>query len=222
VAVGLLALLAPAASSSDHTATSLVRISLAGSTHLARPGAPWRFTLRVVDAAGRPVPASATVRVVAYGTTLDTVGAFLLKRPLSRTYSWSPKLRGVNTELQARVVARGVSRLVSYRVQVSGATGHPKFTAKLLGSSHAAVPGASWHYLVRALNARGDSIRGTAVIRVVVRGAVVDTLGWFGFKRRILGSYTWSPALRGSLALFQATVIGDGGTRTLVFPVRVR
>jgi hypothetical protein len=216
----VLAALAPTASSSDRAATHL-KIILAGTGHVSRPGTPWRFALHVVDAAGRPVPASATVRVKAFGATVDTVGAFTLKGSLTRTYRWSSKLRGVTCELQARVVARGVSRLVSYRVSVSGVTGHPKFTAQLKGSSHAALPGTPWHFLVRALNARGDSINGTVVIRVVAHGDVVDTVGWFGFKRRIVGSYRWSRALRGSVALFQATVTGNGGTRTLVFPVRV-
>lgn len=213
-------MLAPAAESSDRASAQL-RFTLTGTGHVARPGAAWTFTLRVVDAAGRPVPASAIVRVRAYGSTLDTIGAFSFKRPLSRTYRWSAKLRGVAAELQARVTTRTVSRLVSYRVQVSGSTGHPTFKATLVGSSHAALPGSQWHYLVRALNSHGDSINGTAVIRVLAHGEIVDTVGWFGFKRRILGSYRWSPELRGSVALFQATVVGNGGTRTLVFPVRV-
>jgi len=127
----------------------------------------------------------------------------------------------MTAEVEARVVVGRDVRTVTYRVHVVGETGRPRFTAMLIGSSHRAVPGTAWRFLVRALDAHGNSIAGTAIVRVVAAGRIVDTLGWFGFRRRILRAYHWSPSLRGSIALLQAKVVGPGGTRTVVYPVRV-
>ena len=81
--------------------------------------------------------------------------------------------------------------------------------------------GQAWSFVVRASNA-GRAVSGTAIVRVLVRGRVVDTVGWFGFKGTLRHTYSWSKTLRGKRALLQVSVAGPGGTRTVAYAVRVR
>jgi nitroreductase len=220
-AVALLATGVSAAAPGRTNAPSLV-VTLTADGKTARAGQPWHFVVRAVDAQGHAVRASARVRAIAYGESIDTVGWFGFNGVLRRTYRWSPTLGGATAQLEAKVVGPRATRVVRYSVHVVSDTGRPRFRATLVGSSHAATAGAPWHFLVRALDAHGNSIQGTAIVRVVAGGRIVDTVGWFGFKRRILHAYRWSPTLRGSVALLQAKVVGPGGTRTVVYAVRVR
>jgi len=222
VAAALVATSAAAAAATQTRAASTgVTLTLTATAHTVRAGTPWRFVLRAKDANGNALPASADVRVLAYGQKFDDVGLFGFKGVLSRTYRWSPLLGGTTPTLEAKVTIGRTTKFVRYVVHVNGDTGRPQFRATLTGSAHTAAPGGSWHYLVRAVDARGNSIQGTAIVRVIAHGQIVDTVGWFGFKRRILRAYSWSPQLSGAFALMQAKVVGPGGTRIVTYPVHV-
>jgi hypothetical protein len=96
------------------------------------------------------------------------------------------------------------------------------FRVTVSGSGHVAKAGALWHYTVRATNGAGRPVGGTAIVRVLARGHVVDTVGWFGFKGVLKGTYRWPAALIGADAVLQAKVVGSGGTRATGYGVHVR
>jgi hypothetical protein len=197
-------------------------VSLGATTHEPAAGKHWVFVVHARDARGRPVTASALVRVVVDGETVDTVGMFGFRGALRRSYTWSPTLRGSSAVLEARVVGPGGTRTVAFPVRVLAVSGHPDFRASIAGASRKPLAGRRWAYVVRAVDAGGRAVAGTAVMRVLVRGRVVDTIGWFGFSGTLRRTYRWSPSLRGSRALIQASVVGPGGTRTVDYPVVVR
>jgi hypothetical protein len=199
-----------------------VRVTLSGSTRTPPARVPWRYTVRVVDGAGQPVPAVAQLRVLLAGQPIDTIGLVRFSGTFRGTYRWPRTLAGAWLVLEAKTVAMGVQRTVRFAVQVVGETGRPRFRPLLQGGSRTAAAGAPWHFVVRARDGNGRPVGGTAVVRVAVAGRIVDTIGWFGFRGQLRRTYRWSPSLRGSVALLQATVIGPGGTRTVGYAVRVR
>jgi len=196
--------------------------SVAATTHAPAAGRRWVFVVQARDARGRPVAASARVRIVIDGVSVDTVGMFGFRGALRRSYAWSPALRGSSALLEARVVGPGGASTVTFPVHVRAVSGHPAFHASLAVASSKPVAGRPWRFAVRAVDGEGRPIAGTAVMRVLVRGSVVDTIGWFGFSGTLHRTYRWSPHLRGSPALFQASVVGPGGTRTVDHAVLVR
>jgi hypothetical protein len=204
------------------TSASAFVVTLTADGRRAQAGKPWHYVVKAVDASGRPVKGTAIVRVIAYGETLDTVGWFGFNGRLRKTYRWSGMLGGSSALLEAKVVGARATRTARYPVRVVADTGRPRFRVTLAGSGHSAKAGAPWQFVVRALDAHGNSIQGTAVVRVIVKGQIADTVGWFGFKKRIVRAYRWPRTYRGSVARLQAKVIGPGGTRTVVYAVRVR
>ena len=98
----------------------------------------------------------------------------------------------------------------------------PPFTVKLQVETRRPAPGVPWRYSVRAVDRRGRATQGTAIVQVLVRGRVVDTVGWFGFKGTLRRTYKWSLKLRGSAAVFRAKVVATGGTRIAALSVTVR
>ena len=82
--------------------------------------------------------------------------------------------------------------------------------------------GERWVFVVRAVGRHGRAVAASAVVRVLVEGEPVDTIGVFGFRGVLRRSYSWSPTLRGTSAVLEAKVTGPGGKRTAMFPVRVR
>lgn len=198
-----------------------VRITLTGESGTAHAGARWRFAVSAADAAGHAVGGTATIRVVQAGRVADTLGVFRFDGTLRRTYRWSPALGGSRAVLQATVIVSGAKRKVAFPVRVVADTGDPEFTATVSGQNRRPKVGTPWWWEVRA-RAGGRAAGGTAIVRVVVAGHVVDTVGWYGFDGAVGHSYRWSPKLRGSPALFQAKIVGPGGTRTVAYAVRVR
>src|SRR5262245_37499239 len=97
----------------------------------------------------------------------------------------------------------------------------PQFSAHVAATTHEPSARARWVFVVRARDAHGRPVAASALVRVLVDGAPVDTVGMFGFRGTLRRSYAWSPTLRGSNAVLQARVVGPGGTRTVAFPVRV-
>jgi hypothetical protein len=225
VLLGAAALLSTtgAAAAQKHSSSAVrFRASVTGATPSPFAGVRWRYSVRAVNSAGRAVPASALVRVFVDGRPLDTIGQFGLKGTLSRSYRWSTTLRGLSAVLQARVTGPGGTRIASYPVRIRSYSGKPRFRATLGGGTRAPRASASWPFVVRSVDASGRPVSGTAIVRVLVHGRVMDTVGWFGFKGTLRRPYHWSPKLRGLRALLQATVVGPGGTRTVAYAVRVR
>jgi hypothetical protein len=190
-------------------------------------GERWRYVVRAVDAHGRPIAGSARLQVVVGGHVVDTVGLFGFKGRLRRTYRWSEQLAGEKASLRARIVGPGGTKTAAYAVRVrsgstAGVTGHPQFRASVRGQNRQPVAGAKWRFLVRAVGTKGAGFSGTAIVRVVVHRRIVDVVGWFGFKGTLRRTYRFSPRLRGDAAIFQAKVVGNGGTRTVGYAVRVR
>lgn len=196
--------------------------SVAATTHAPSAGAHWVFVVRAVGGHGRPVAASAVVRVRVDGETVDTIGMFGFRGVLRQSYSWSPTLRGTSAVLEATVTGPGGKRTATYPVRVRSFSGRPRFRAAVAGASRRPQAGRPWPYVVRATDAAGRRVGGTAVLRVLVRGRVVDTIGWFGFTGSLHRTYRWSQRLRGAEALLQASVVGPGGTHTVGYSVRVR
>jgi hypothetical protein len=100
--------------------------------------------------------------------------------------------------------------------------GTARFVVRLTADNHRPRASATWHYVVRARDKAGRPVAGTAIVRVLVRGKIVDTLGWFGFNGKLRRGYRWSPHLKGSYAVLQAKVVGPGGSRIAGYGVRVR
>jgi hypothetical protein len=225
-AVVVLAAAFPAAASGggvSHAASApRFEASVAASTHAPSAGEHWVFVVRAVGGHGRAVPASAVVRVLVDGEPVDTIGVFGFRGVLRRSYSWSPTLRGSSAVLEARVTGPGETRTATFPVRVRSVSGRPRFHAAVAGVSRRPQAGQPWSYVVRATDTAGRAVDGTAVLRVLVGGRVVDTIGWFGFAGSLHRTYRWSPRLRGASALLQASVVGPGGTRTVGYSVRVR
>ena len=221
-AAALLGASGAAAAQKHRSAAALFRASVTGSTRVPFAGLRWGYSVRAVNANGQAVPASALVRVLVDGRPLDTIGKFGFKGTLRRSYRWSPNLRGLGAVLQAKVTGPGGTRTVRYPVRIRSYSGKPAFRAVVSAATRRPLAGASWQYVVRARNAAGHGVSGAARIRVLVHGRVVDTVGWFGFKGSLRKTYRWSSTIRGQRALFQASVAGPGGTRTVAYAVHVR
>ena len=219
VACLVVALLATGAS---RATVSDFRVTLSGDDRMPAAGEPWRFVVRSTDAAGHPVAGTAIVRVLVAGRTFDTVGWFGFNGVLRRTYRWSRALGGAKALLQVTVTGPEGKRTAGYAVRVVADSGKPRFRATLLGDDPKPRAGVPWRFALRAFDGAGNPVGGTAILRVVANGRIVDTLGWFRFDGLLRQTYRWPSALRGSSALLQATVVGPGGTRAAADAVLVR
>jgi hypothetical protein len=92
--------------------------SLSTDTSTPKTGVPWAFAVRAVDARGRPIPATAIVRVIQGHKVLDTVGWFGFKGTLRRSYKWSSDLEGSSAVLEVKVVGSGGTRAIRHAVKV--------------------------------------------------------------------------------------------------------
>ena len=220
IGLGVVASAAAGVSATRATSTA-VHATLAGADRAPVAGRRWDFVLRARDAAGHPVRAVARVDVTIAGAAVDTVGRFAFTGVLRRGYHWSPALVGARAKLRATVTADGATTTVSYPVRVVAYTGRPQFVVRLQPESAMPRAGHPWRFAVYAHGAHNRPVGGTIVMRVAVRGHIVDTLGWFKFDGTLRRTYSWSRVLKGSFALLQARVIGPGGTRTVGHAIRV-
>jgi hypothetical protein len=220
-AAALLGTTGAAAAQKHQSSAARFRASVTGATRTPFAGLRWRYSVRALNASGGPVQASALVRVLVDGRPLDTIGQFGLKGTLRRSYRWSTTLRGIAAVLQAKVTGPGGTRTVKFAVRIRSYSGKPAFKAAVGGGTRTPLAGARWPFWVRATDSAGHGVPGTAIVRVLVHGKVVDTVGWFGFKGSLRKTYHWSPTIRGQRALLQVSVVGPGGTRTVAYAVRV-
>ena len=221
-AATLLGTTGAAAALKHQSSAAHFRASVVSVQHSPFVGHRWRFSIHAMNAGGHPIAASALVRVLVDGHRLDTIGQFGFKGNLGRSYRWSQNLRGLKAVIQAKVTGPGGTRTVRLPVRVRSYSGKPEFRVRLRAGTRRPVAGAIWTFALRARNAAGRGISGTARVRVLLHGRPVDTVGWFGIKRSISKTYTWSPKLRGQRAVLQVSVVGPGGTRTVTYAVRVR
>jgi hypothetical protein len=113
----------------------------------------------------------------------------------------------------------GATGVAAAQVNQSGAV---RFQASVTAATRVPFAGPSWRYKVRAVNANGRAVPASALVRVLVDGRPLDTIGEFGFKGTLRRSYRWATTLSGLAAVLQARVTGPGGTRTVRYPVRIR
>jgi hypothetical protein len=211
-----------AAAQKQQSATAHFRASVTAAKHSPFAGHRWSYSVHAVNASGHAVPASALVSVLVDGRPLDTIGQFGFKGTLHRSYRWSTILRGLRAVIQAKVTGPGGARTVRLPVRIRSYSGKPAFRVFVSGGSRTPLARAPWSFGVRARNAAGRAVAGTARVRVLLHGKVVDTVGWFGIKGSLRKTYSWSPTLRGQRALLQVSMVGPGGTRTVAYAVRVR
>jgi hypothetical protein len=107
-------------------------------------------------------------------------------------------------------------------VLASPALARVGFRASLRAPTHTPSVGKGWTYVVTARYPSGQPASATVVARVLDRGKVIDTIGWNGFKGRFRDTYRWPDSDRGRSLVFQARVIGPGGSTILTYRVRVR
>jgi hypothetical protein len=96
------------------------KITITGSTQTVRAGAPFRFTVRAVDANGKPAAGTAKMRVFLGTEPVDTLGFFQLQNgTLTRTYRFSTLLKGKDVILQAEVEGAGGTQRANWAVHVT-------------------------------------------------------------------------------------------------------
>jgi hypothetical protein len=98
-----------------------------------------------------------------------------------------------------------------------------RFTATLSAPTHSPKVGRAWRYTIYVRNLpEGNPIMATAKRYVTLNGRKIDTVGWNKFRGAFRGTYYWPRVDRGKPLLFQAQVVGPGGTKTLSYPIRVQ
>jgi hypothetical protein len=204
------------------TAAPAVHVSISAGGRAPMPGRVWRFEMQARDAAGRPVPGTAIVRVVAGGVVVDTVGWYGFSGTLRGSYRWPVALAGSAAIFRLTVLAGRRSVVGDYRVRVADRSGTPRFRVVLTAAGRAPVAGHPWRYSLRAFTNGGAAADVTALVRVVSGAEVRDTVGRFQLRGRLEGVYRWPGALRGRPAALQATVVGPGGSRTVAYRLRPR
>jgi hypothetical protein len=96
------------------------KIELTASAHTVRAGEPFRFTVHAVDANGKPAAGTAKMRVFLVNDPVDTLGFFPLQNGiLTRTYRFSPLLKGKDVILQAEVEGAGGTQRANWPVHVT-------------------------------------------------------------------------------------------------------
>lgn len=101
------------------TGTPKFKISITASAHTVRAGEPIRFTVRAVDANGKPAPGTAKMRVFLGRHAVDTLGFFPFTGSLKRGYRFSPLLKGKDVILQAEVEGNGGTQRANWAVRVT-------------------------------------------------------------------------------------------------------
>jgi hypothetical protein len=96
------------------------KIAITASAHTVRPGQPFRFTVNAVDASGKPAAGTAKMRVFLGTEPVDTIGFLPLQNgTLTRTYRFSPLLKGKDVILQAEVEGTGGTQRANWAVHVT-------------------------------------------------------------------------------------------------------
>lgn len=92
-------------------------IRLAAESHVAEVGRRWRYTVRALKK-GKPIGATAKMRVFLGNDLVDTLGFFTFEGTLRRTHRWQAVLKGKDVVLQAEVEGEGGTQRANWRVSV--------------------------------------------------------------------------------------------------------
>lgn len=103
-------------------------------------------------------------------------------------------------------------------------TGPPtrKYVASLTADGHTVGVGRPWTFTVRTHEKNGRPVAGTVVAQVLSGSNVIDTIGWFGYNGSLRKTFRFREAERGQELTFRATILANGGTRKLDYPVTVK
>ena len=129
LAVGVVSMAAaPAASAASGSARPIpFRVQLLAPTHTPKANTTWRYTVRVRDLAGKPVPARITVQVVdptgtAHALTYANTNKPLVRWPIVGVFhdyaQWPPDARGFPLTFRVIVFAKGAKRTLNYVIHV--------------------------------------------------------------------------------------------------------
>lgn len=101
------------------------RVRLIAPTHAPKVNAFWRYSIRVTDLKGRPIPAKTTVQVIdplgtAHPAQYDNTSRNIVNWPLRGAFrdyvQWPAEARGVTLVFRVTVVAKGRRVVLSYNV----------------------------------------------------------------------------------------------------------
>jgi hypothetical protein len=95
------------------------KITITASAQTVRAGEPIRFTVRAVDANGKPAAGTAKMRVFLGSEVVDTLGFFPFTGTLTRNYRFSPLLKGKDVILQAEVDGAGGTQRANWPMHVT-------------------------------------------------------------------------------------------------------
>lgn len=96
------------------------------------------------------------------------------------------------------------------------------FKVTVVADTHAPAVGTPWHYTIRAKNADGTAVTGTAMPAVFQGNTRLDGIGWFGFSGIYKGTYTWKSEWRGKPLDFVADVQANGGVESAKYAITVQ
>ena len=104
---------------------SAIVVRLTAQSHHPRVGKPWRYEVRVTDAAGRPVPATVHLQILFGGVPVGQVGRHRVANGVWRETigrganpSFPARARGQPLVFQAVVTAHGRTKMVNYWIRV--------------------------------------------------------------------------------------------------------
>jgi hypothetical protein len=105
--------------------SSTIRVRLTAQSHQPRVGKPWRYEVRVTDAAGKPVPADVRLQILYGGIAVGQVGRHHLPKGVWRerigaggNQPFPARARGQRLVLEAVVRAKGQTKKVDYWIRV--------------------------------------------------------------------------------------------------------
>jgi hypothetical protein len=98
-----------------------------------------------------------------------------------------------------------------------------RFTATFVAPTHTPAAGTPWRYAIYVRNLpEGNPIVASAHRYVLLNGRRIDTVGWNKFRGVFRQTYVWPRVDRGKALVFQARVLGPGGTITRNYKIRVQ
>jgi hypothetical protein len=99
-----------------------IRVTLTAPTHTPIANKPWRYVVRVTDAAGSPIPALVHLQALFQGQVVGQIGLHRVTNGVwAETIEWPNASVGQPLVFQVKVTAKGVTTTVNYPLQVARA-----------------------------------------------------------------------------------------------------
>jgi hypothetical protein len=106
-------------------AAPAINVTISAPTHQPRVNKPWPVTVRVTDAAGKPLPAQLTMRILFGGTPVGKVDngrvyrfVGMWREEKGNEITWPRASRGQPLQFEAIVTARGKTVKRTWSIQV--------------------------------------------------------------------------------------------------------